>query len=117
MKSLREESFPPTIFGNEKKAKTLVVAWGSNRGVLEEALENCGREDIAGVHFSQVYPVSPLAEKIFSRKKVVVLENNATGQFANLLKIECGVKISGNILKSNGNPFSVEEVTLAIRAL
>lgn len=45
------------------------------------------------------------------------MENNATGQFANLLKLEYGVKISDTILKYDGDPFSVEEVVQKLKAI
>ena len=51
------------------------------------------------------------------KKKVVVLENNATGQFANLLRLEYGVEVFKNILKSDGDPFSVEEVSAQLKTL
>jgi 2-oxoglutarate/2-oxoacid ferredoxin oxidoreductase subunit alpha len=41
---------------------------------------------------------------------VVVLENNAGGQFANVLKLEYGIDVAPGILKYDGDPFSVEEV-------
>lgn len=115
--ALREAAFLPTEIGDVAHADTLVVTWGSNKGVIEEALELSRREDMAALHFSQVYPLPEKAKKLFARKKIVVMENNATGQFANLLKLEYGVKISDTILKYDGDPFSVEEVVKALKKL
>lgn len=115
--ALREEAFLPTEIGDVAHADTLIVTWGSNKGVIEEALELSKREDMAALHFSQVYPLPEKAKKLFTRKKIVVMENNATGQFANLLKLEYGVKISDTILKYDGDPFSVEEVVQKLKAI
>ncbi|MBP9697952.1 MAG: 2-oxoacid:acceptor oxidoreductase subunit alpha [Candidatus Moranbacteria bacterium] len=115
--ALREEAFLPTEIGDVAHADTLIVTWGSNKGVIEEALELSKREDMAALHFSQVYPLPEKAKKFFTRKKIVVMENNATGQFANLLKLEYGVKISDTILKYDGDPFSVEEVVQKLKAI
>lgn len=115
--ALREAAFLPTEIGDVAHADTLVVTWGSNKGVIEEALELSKREDMAALHFSQVYPLPEKAKKLFARKKIVVMENNATGQFANLLKLEYSVKISDTILKYDGDPFSVEEVVKALKKL
>lgn len=115
--ALREAAFLPTEIGDVAHADTLVVTWGSNKGVIEEALELSKREDMAALHFSQVYPLPEKAKKLFARKKIVVMENNATGQFANLLKLEYGVKISDTILKYDGDPFSVEEVVKVLKKL
>lgn len=114
---IREEALSPTEIGDVTHADVLVVTWGSNRGVIEEALELIKREDMAALHFHQVYPLPEKAKKLFTRKKIVVLENNATGQFANLLKSEYGVKVSDNILKYDGDPFSVEEVLAKLKGI
>lgn len=113
---IRAEALLPTEIGDVKHADTLVVAWGSNKGLLEEALERLGREDVAGLHFSQVYPLPEAGKKLFSRKKVVVLENNFAGQFAELLKQEYGIKIGEKLLKYDGSPFYVEEAVEKIKA-
>lgn len=113
---IRSEALMPTVIGDAQHADAVVVAWGSNKGVLEEALEKLGREDVAGLHFSQVYPLPEAGKKLFSRKKVVVLENNFAGQFAELLRQEYGIKVSEKILKYDGSPFSVEEVIQKLKA-
>ncbi len=107
---IREEALLPTVIGDIKEAETVVVTWGSNRGVIEEALEKVGDKSVAALHFAQVYPLPEGAKKFFRGKKTIVMENNASGQFANLLKQEYGIKVSENILKYDGNPFCVEEV-------
>lgn len=117
MESIRKESLAPTQIGDVAHADTVVVTWGSNRGVIEEALEILKRDDIAALHFHQVYPLPEKAKKLFAKKKVIVLENNAGGQFANLLKLEYGLKISNTILKYDGDPFSVEEVVKKIKEI
>ncbi|PIW94062.1 MAG: 2-oxoacid:acceptor oxidoreductase subunit alpha, partial [Candidatus Moranbacteria bacterium CG_4_8_14_3_um_filter_41_13] len=61
------------------------------------------------------YPLPENAKKLFSKKKIVVLENNVGAQFANLLKLEYGVKILESILKYDGDPFSVEEVVTRLK--
>lgn len=114
---IREEALVPTEIGDVKHADIVIVSWGSNKGVLEEALEIVGNENIVGLHFHQIYPLPESAKKLLTKKKVVVLENNAGAQFANLLKLEYGIKITDNILKYNGDPFSVEEVVLKLREL
>ncbi len=117
MVGIRKETLIPTEIGAVAEAETVIVTWGSNRGVLEEALELSGRSDMAGLHFSQVYPLPEKAKKLLAKKKVVVMENNATGQFAHLLQLEYGITVSENILKYNGDPFSVEEVVAKLKKL
>lgn len=116
MKGVYDEAFLPTEIGDVSRADTIIVSWGSNRGVTEEALDMVKRDDMAGLHFHQVYPLPKKAKKLLTKKKIIVLENNFSGQFANLLKIEYGVKIADTILKYDGDPFSVEEVVERLKA-
>ncbi len=110
LSGLKEDALPPSFFGNEKSCKTLLVSFGSTKGVLLEAKELLG-EDCSVLHFSQVYPIAPDAKKYFKRgRRVVTVENNATGQFADLLEKELKVKTDQRILKYIGEPFSAEEI-------
>ncbi len=44
-------------------------------------------------------------------KKTIVVENNATSQFGKLLELFTGIVIEHKILKFNGLPFFVDELT------
>ena len=115
--SLREAALLPTIIGSLEEAETVVICWGSNRGLLEEALDTPGNKKLAGLHFSQPYPLNPTTASLLENKKVVVVENNATGQFADLLSLETRKTISHRILKATGEPFTVEEMVHALNEL
>ncbi len=104
-----EESLMPTIIGGENYS-LLIISWGSTFGSVKEAIENIGRRDITYMHFSQVYPLHPkTASWMKKARKTVVIENNATGQFAKLIRRETGLNVD-KILKDDGMPFSVEEL-------
>jgi 2-oxoglutarate ferredoxin oxidoreductase subunit alpha len=114
MHSLRDAALMPSIIGNIDVAETLAIAWGSNRGVLEEALDTIGNKKLAGIHFSQLFPLNPAIASLLENRKLVVIENNATGQFADLLSLETTRIISHRILKATGEPFTVEEIVAAL---
>ncbi len=46
---------------------------------------------------------------------MIIMENNAQGQMANLIQLETGLEIQEKYLKYNGMPFSVEEVEKRLR--
>ncbi len=117
IKALAAESLMPELVGGSADAPNIVVAWGSNRGVLEESLDTLQRADLAGLHFSQLYPFNPSVAALLKGKIVTVLENNASGQFADLLHRELAVSAANRILKWTGEPFSVEEVVKALREI
>lgn len=112
LNALRREALRPTVIGNAEEAEIIAACWGSNRGVLEEALEQLDDRRFVGVHFAQVWPLAPDTAGLLGngRKTIVVIENNAQGQFANLLYSETGIAPSRRILKATGEPFSVEEI-------
>jgi 2-oxoglutarate ferredoxin oxidoreductase subunit alpha len=107
---LKSDIIKPELFGNEDY-KTLVIGWGSTYGVIKEAVEIIGRDDIAFIHFKQVYPLNEeIGEILRKAEKTIILENNATSQFSKVLKLELDFDVDERFLKYNGMPFSVEEV-------
>jgi 2-oxoglutarate ferredoxin oxidoreductase subunit alpha len=113
---LEEDILPPKLLG-PSGFKTIVVCWGSNFACVKEAVGLIGRNDVAMLHISQVYPLHLMVTaQVGKAQKVIVVENNATGQFARLLTRETGITVHENILKYNGMPFSVEELVTRISA-
>ncbi len=116
LETIKRNAPLPKLIGKEN-AEYLVVSWGSTFHVVEEALEKLGSEKVAHLHFSWVYPLNPETKKFFEGRKVIVVENNVTGQFADLLWKELGVKADHRVLKYDGRPFSVEEVLDALKGV
>ncbi|MBI5680367.1 MAG: 2-oxoacid:acceptor oxidoreductase subunit alpha [Methanobacterium sp.] len=112
-----EDVIAPEFIGSPDY-KILVVGWGSTYEILKEGIEKLERDDIALLQFKQVYPIHEDAEKYFkTAEKTVVFENNATSQFGNLIQIETGFRIHESVLKYDGMPFSVEEVTETLKSI
>lgn len=110
---LEQEAVLPTLFG-QPTAETFLINWGSNRQIVEEAanrLQSDG-QSVAALHFSQVFPLTPdmLKDIPLTGKRLIVIENNATGQFAKLLKRELSISADDFISKYNGLCFTVKEL-------
>ncbi len=115
LEGIRKESVPPELIGSSDY-KILVVGWGSTYGIIKEALDKLNREDIAFLHFKQVYPLHETTIKYLDKAyKTIIFENNAESQFANHIKLQTDFKIDKKILKYDGRPFSVEEVTESLK--
>jgi 2-oxoglutarate ferredoxin oxidoreductase subunit alpha len=113
-KLITQHVIEPTIIG-DSNFSTLIISWGSTYGVIAEALENKKIKGLAYAHFSQVFPLPNITKKLTEQaKRIVVIENNASGQFAKLIQMELGIKIHENILQYNGFPFSIEHITSVI---
>lgn len=116
---LRETAIAPTLLG-PTETDTLVIAWGSNYHVLKEAIDELNQEDISMLHFSQVYPLHKASVEYLARaERLAIIENNATAQFAGLIKKETAFVVDENhkLLKYSGLPFAVEEVVDFLRSI
>lgn len=111
---IRNESLEPEFFG-KMGAKNLIVAWGSTCGAIKAAIEEIDNQDLAFLYFKQVYPLNKSVLRYFQDvQNIICIENNATGQFSNLLKLELDVQVNEKILKYNGLSFFVDELVLKI---
>jgi len=115
LEGMTAEALEP-IFIGEKDYDYLLIDWGSNFGVLKEAIQNAAlKEKVAMLHFAQVYPLHPKTKNYLEKaKKVMVIENNFEGQFARLLEREFKRPMDECILQYNGSPFSVEKLAKSI---
>lgn len=110
------------VHNADPSADLLVVAMGSTGGTIEEARARLEKEGIKVNHVTVrqmfPFPVEQLESHLNAAKKVIVLENNATGQLANLIKQNIGHhdKIE-NVLKYDGTPFLPSEVYKACKEL
>ncbi|OHR64784.1 2-oxoglutarate ferredoxin oxidoreductase subunit alpha [Bacillus sp. HMSC76G11] len=93
----------------------LFVGFNSTRGTIEEAMVRLEEDGVkvnhAHVRLLHPFPADEMLPLVKAAKKVVVVENNATGQLASLIKMNVGhaEKIS-SILKYDGNPLLPHEV-------
>jgi len=113
--ALKEEIMPPTLVGPQDY-QYLVVGWGSTYHAISEALEMLSRNDVAFLNFSQVYPLAQnTADYLNKARKKIIIESNATGQFAKLIKLITGIEFDEKIFKFDGMPFMPEEVFEALK--
>lgn len=107
---MKNELLNPYFIG-ENNYKILIVSWGSNFNVIKEAIKN--KKDYALLHFIQVYPTNKIILDYAKKaEKLIIIEQNATGEFENLLKRDLGINFDKKLFKYNGMPFSVEEIEL-----
>jgi len=110
----RQDIAPPTRFG-PKEAPIVLVGWGSTYGVLRETVERLdGRARL--VHFRDLWPFpAEAAAAALNGAKVVVVENNYTGQFKRLLQSETCIEVARVVTRYDGRPFSVEDVVAGLK--
>jgi 2-oxoglutarate ferredoxin oxidoreductase subunit alpha len=113
MTGAREEMLPPTRFGPDD-APLALVCWGSTLGPVQEAVEelNAAGNPARLVHFCDLWPFPAAAAMaaLKGARRIVSVEANATGQFAWLLRAETGIKVDALVSRTDGRPFTVEDV-------
>lgn len=108
--------FQQPVLKEEKhdEADMLVIGVNSTKGTIQEVMPRLEKDGLkvnhAQIRLLHPFPASELQNMIDKAKKVVVVENNATGQIAHLLKMNTDVKNMESILKYDGNPFLPSEI-------
>jgi 2-oxoglutarate ferredoxin oxidoreductase subunit alpha len=118
---IKQEMEPPFLYGNDYP-EFLLVGWGSTYGVIKEVVDILSQNNnVAMLHFSEIYPfpltnVFDYLAVLNNAKMGVCIENNATGQFARLLRSETGYEFRYRINKYDGRPFTVEGLLEEVNA-
>ena len=95
------------IHGN-KKSKNLIIGWGSTKGQILDAIKG---EDFKFLQVLYLKPLSDEIEKhIRQADKVIIIEQNVTGQLGRLIREKTGIKIKNRILKYDSRPFLSDEL-------
>ena len=112
---IRSEITPPGHYGSAAP-EVVLVGWGSTYGIIREAVDRLsGKKNIAMLHFSEIYPF-PATDRfdyltlLGNAKKTVCIENNATGQFARLMRAETGYVFTSMVHRYDGRPFTLERL-------
>ncbi|MFE5317736.1 2-oxoacid:acceptor oxidoreductase subunit alpha [Paenibacillus sp. NPDC056579] len=108
--------------GGYENPDLLLIGMGSTRGVMDEAR---GRMEALGIKTKRIvvrqlhpFPVDALAASISQASRVLVVEHNATGQLASLIRLHYGIGIGSDdrlhsIVKYDGTVFMPAELTAA----
>ena len=111
---------PPTLEGPQDAEVTL-VGWGSTYGVIREAIEMLSEQGVVANQFAIKWIVpfhSEVVEEVLSSsKRVLIVENSHSGQFARYLRSETGFSAHGHIRKYDGEPFMPHHVVEGVLEL
>ncbi len=90
----------------------LVISWGSNEGALVEALDLM-EEDVRVLSVPYLFPRPDLTEEIEAAENTIVVECNATGQFADVIEHDALTRVD-RINKYTGVRFKADELAAQI---
>lgn len=118
LEGAKKEIVPPRFYG-PKKADTLLIGWGSTFGAIKETVDILNKEGdkCNCLQLSQIlpFPSEPVTDAMKNARKSYVIENNATGQLARVIRGETGLSANGMILKYDGRPFTSAQILRELR--
>jgi 2-oxoglutarate ferredoxin oxidoreductase subunit alpha len=113
LEELRKEVQDPWFFG-DNEPKNLFVAFGATYGALKEAVErlNEAGESAGGLVFGDVwpFPVEKLNELGSKADRIIMVEQNFTGQLESLVREHTKLDIWGQIRKYDGRAINGDEI-------
>jgi hypothetical protein len=115
--AIRERLAPPSLEGPANADVTL-LGWGSTRGVVSEAVEKLTAAGLPAnqLHLKYLHPfhAQEVGEILAASRRIIVVENNSSGQFARHLRAETGIKAHDVVLKYDGEPFTPAFIVRAV---
>ena len=115
------EHLPAPKLEGPANAEVTLVGWGSTWGALVEAVERLNREGISANHlqikFLVPFHVTEVSAILGKSRRVIIVENNQSGQFARHLRAETGISAHGHIRKYDGEPFEPKHIVAAVKEL
>ncbi len=86
---------------------------GSVKNTVIDAIEaDKDSRKVGYLHYEYISPLKTerLEELIATNKRLVLVENNQTGQLGNFIKENIGYEFKEKLLKYDGRPFFVEDI-------
>jgi 2-oxoglutarate/2-oxoacid ferredoxin oxidoreductase subunit alpha len=111
---------PPALEG-PKNADVTLVGFGSTYGVIREAVAQLADEGVKANQLAIKWIVpfhsEAVTRALAKAKRIVIVENNYTGQFAQYMRGETGITAHAHIRKYDGEPFTPHHVADGVREI
>ena len=110
------QDIPPSEIYGDTSGDVLVIGWGSTRGSIEAAIDQC-REDglrVGGVHLRYIVPFPGDLPEIFGRYERLVVPELNNGQLVKLLRDRYLLPFEA-VNKIQGQPFRASEIVEAVK--
>jgi 2-oxoglutarate ferredoxin oxidoreductase subunit alpha len=106
-KEVKENFEMVKVFGN---GENLIISFGSTKGAILDALPYLKDCRYLQIIYLSPFPNEAVKKEIENSKKVIIVENNSTGQLGRLIRERIGVFGVKEILKYDGRPFTYDEI-------
>jgi 2-oxoglutarate ferredoxin oxidoreductase subunit alpha len=115
VETITKELPEPVLLGNEDP-DIVFVGWGSAKSsvldVIDVLEENNYGKKVGYLHYEYLFPLktSELMNLVGKGKRMILIENNYSGQLGDLVKKTCGYEFVEKLLKYDGRPFFIEDI-------
>jgi 2-oxoglutarate ferredoxin oxidoreductase subunit alpha len=115
---LLKKDMPVPELYPDGKPDTLLIGWGSTYGAIREAVDTLNAKGFHAGHLHITglwpFPAEAVEKALAGCKESYVVESNATGQLARLIREQTGRGVTGTILKYDGRPFKPVHIVTEI---
>ncbi|MDP3991141.1 MAG: 2-oxoacid:acceptor oxidoreductase family protein [Candidatus Nealsonbacteria bacterium] len=104
---------PPA--GEAGKGSNLIISYGSTKGAIIDALSSLKGFRFLQISYLKPFPKEAVRREIKKSRKVILIENSATGALADVIAEQTGIIIKNKILKYDGRPFISDDIIKNIK--
>jgi len=105
---------PIAVYG---KGENLIIGWGSTKGAILDSLKSLKNYRFLQISYINPFPADLVKKEIKNSKKIVLVENNATGQLGDIIAEKTGHIIKNKILQYDARPFIPETIIRKVKKL
>ena len=109
LETLKREIPEPTLYG-DINASTILVGSGSTKNAALDAIAT--GKNVAYLHYEYIYPLKTdlFMNLVSQNKRIILVENNQTGELGKIITETCGYLFKETILKADGRPLFLEDI-------
>jgi len=116
-----ESAVPTPELEGPVDAEVTILGWGSTEGVIREAVAQLKDRGVTANQLAVKWIV-PLHGEVITNvvnnaKRVIMVENNHSGQFYRYLRSETGLTIDNHIRKYDGEPFMPHHIADGVQEI
>lgn len=110
------KEFPEPILYGPEHADITFIAWGSPKSTILDVIDILNKNNndtkINYLHYEYIYPLKTekFLEVSKNTKRIILVENNYTGQLGDLITMKTGHVFKEKLLKYDGRPFFIEDI-------
>jgi len=110
-----DEEMKVKFFGRSD-SRRVIVSWGSAKGPILDAMQSFNDLSFLQIRMMSPFPADEVL-KYLKGKEIIAVEQNYSGQLAELIRQKTGLETNARIVKFNGRPIAYEELIEAFSAV